>query len=125
MVKITLDHSGLIFFERHPELRKLLELNENDKIRVYHAINLEREIETLTESERKIYEKLRFVVFGDKDLTLREHGDICLLINHIKSKRDFFVTMEKGKYAGLEKHRDLKIRFPDKKFLSEVKKSIS
>jgi len=123
MVKITLDHSALIFYHRHPVIQKLRELEKKKKVKLYHAINLDRELETLTETEQKIYDRLREMVFGreQKDLNLREHGDLMLLINHMKSKRDFFLTLEKEKYKNLEKHRDLKIRFPDEDFMKEVK----
>ena len=101
MVRITLDHSGLTVHERHPELRELIEMDEKDEVNIYNSITLEREIENLTQSEQKVYEQLRSMIFG--------------------AKRDFFVTMDKNKYKNLEKHKDLKIRFPDREFLKEIK----
>ncbi|MEE9323505.1 MAG: hypothetical protein V3U72_03080 [Candidatus Aenigmarchaeota archaeon] len=123
MVKITMDHSTMIFYHRHPVVQKLRKLEEKGEIKLYHAINLDRDLETVSETEGKIYERLREMVFGrkQKDLNLTEHGDICLLVNHIKNKRDFFLTLENEKYKDLDKHRELKIRFPDNKFLKEVR----
>lgn len=123
MVRITLDHSAMIFYHRHQGIQKLRKLEEKGKVRLYHAVNLNRELESLSESEQKIYERLRELVFGraQKDLNLTEHGDLMLLVNHIKNKRDFFVTLEKERYRNLEKHRNLKIRFPDNEFLREVR----
>lgn len=123
MVKITMDHSAMIFYHRHPVVQKLRKLDEDKEITLYHAINLDRDFETVSKTEEKIYNRLREMVFGRKqrDLSLTEHGDLMLLVNHMKNKRDFFITLEKGKYKNLEGHRDLKIRFPDNKFLKEVK----
>ncbi len=118
-----MDHSALIFYHRHPVIQKLRKLDEDKEIRLYHAINLDRDLETMSESEGKMYERLREMVFGreQKDLNLTEHGDLMLLVNHMKNRRDFFLTLEKEKYKNLEGHRDLKIRFPDNKFLKEVR----
>ncbi len=123
MVKITMDHSAMIFYHRHHVIQKLRRLEEDRKIRIYNAITLDRDLETMNEIEGKIYERLREMVFGreQKDLNLTEHGDLMLLINHMKNKRDFFLTLEKGKYKNLEGHRDLRIRSPDNKFLKEVR----
>ncbi|UCC91998.1 MAG: hypothetical protein JSV39_01925 [Candidatus Aenigmatarchaeota archaeon] len=123
MVKITMDHSAMIFYHRHPVIQKLRKFDEDKEIRLYHAINLDRDLETMNETEGKMYERLREMVFGreQKDLNLTEHGDIMLLVNHMKNKRDFFLTLEKEKYKRLEGHRDLRIRFPDNKFLKEVR----
>ena len=126
MVKITMDHSAMIFYHRHPGIQKLRKLDEKGDIRLYNAITLDRDLEKMSETEMKVYNRLREMVFGreQKDLTLTEHGDLCLLVKHMKSKRDFFITLEKDKYKNLEKHRDLRIRFPDNKFLKEVKGKI-
>ena len=121
MVRITMDHSAMIFYHRHPGIQKLREMEEKDEVNIYNAITLDRQIETLSEIERKMHDRLKSMVFGDRNITLTEHGDLVLLVNHIKSRRDFFLTLEKDKYRDLEKHRDLKIRFPDEKFLKEVR----
>lgn len=123
MVKITMDHSALIFYHRHPVVQKLRKLDENKEITLYHAINLDRDFETVSKTEEKMYNTLREMIFGRKqrDLNLTEHGDLMLLVNHMKNKRDFFITLERGKYKNLKGHRDLKIRFPDNKFLKEVR----
>lgn len=122
MVKITMDHSAMIFYHRHPVINELKKMHEDGKIKLYHAINLDRDLGTMSETEGKMYEHLREMVFGrkQKDLNLTEHGDLMLLINHMKNKRDFFITLEKGKYKKLERHHNLKIRFPDNKFLKEI-----
>jgi len=121
MVRITLDHSGLTVHERHPGLRELIEMDEKDEVNIYNSITLEREIENLTQSEQKVYEQLRSMIFGDKGVNLSEHADLCLLIKHMKAKRDFFFFIDKNKYKNLENHKDLKIRFPDREFLKEIK----
>ena len=123
MVKITIDHSAMIFYHRHPVIQKLNEMHEKKKIRLYHAISLDRELEKMSMTEWKVYDKLREMVFEkqQRDLNLTDHGDLMLLVNHMKNKRDFFLTLEKEKYKKLEKHRDLKLRFPDNRFLKEVR----
>jgi len=121
MVSITLDNSAMIFYHRHPVIEGLRKLEEEGKLRLYHAQNLNRELASLSKTEEKIYERLREMVFGrERDLNLMEHGDLVLLINHMKAKRDYFVTLEKERYANLGGHRNLAIRFPDKKFFREI-----
>jgi hypothetical protein len=126
MVKITIDHSAMIFYHRHPVIQKLKEMHEKRKIRLYNAISLDRDLEKMNQTEWKVYDKLREMVFEkqQRDLNLTDHGDLMLLVNHMKNKRDFFLTLEKEKYKNLEKHRDLKLRFPDNKFLKEVREMI-
>jgi hypothetical protein len=126
MVRITFDHSAMIFYDRHPVIGELKKLEDDGKVRIYHAQNLNRDLGSFSKMEEKMYERLRHIIFDKKqqDLTLTEHGDLSLLINHMKTKRDFFLTLEKGKYKSLEKHHGLKIRFPDEDFLDEVKEGI-
>jgi len=127
MVKITLDHSALIFHHRHPVIKELKELEKKGKIELYHADNLRRELEKLSTTEEKIYHKLREMVFGkpQADLTLIEHGDLCLLVNHLKSGRDYFVTLDANRYKNLKGHPKIKIRFADDVFLKEIQKDIN
>ncbi len=81
MVKITLDHSLLVMHDRHPVLRELQKLQKEGKVRLYHSDNLSRQLASLSESEGKVYHKLREMVFGkaQQELNLSEHGDLCLL----------------------------------------------
>jgi hypothetical protein len=122
MVKITLDHSAMIFYDRHPAIERLIRMEEEGKVRLYHAQNLNRDLASINKTEEKIYDRLRQMVFARKqeDLNLAEHGDLVLLINHMKSKRDYFITMDKDRYANLHGHGSLDIRFPDDEFLSEI-----
>jgi len=122
MVSITMDHSAMIFYDRHPVINQLKKLEEEGKLRLFHAQNLNRDLGTLSRTEEKIYDTLRQMVFArpQHDLNLSEHGDLVLLVNHMKTKRDFFITLDKERYANLRGHRSLDIRFPDKKFLREI-----
>jgi hypothetical protein len=124
MVRITMDHSAMVMGERDPVIKELNELDAKEKITIYNTITLDRELEELTESEGKMYESLREMVFGkeQKHLNLTEHGDLVLLVNHMKNKRDFFLTFDEKRYENLSSHRELKVRFPDKEFLKEVSK---
>lgn len=123
MVSITLDHSAMIFYHRQPVIQRLRELEDKGDVRLYSAITLDHELEELSRDEMKLYHRLREMVFGreQRDMNLTEHGDIVLLINHMKSKRDFFLTLEKDKYGKVEKSRKIKVRFPDKGFLKEIR----
>lgn len=125
-IKITLDHHSLILNHRHPVIKELKNLEKQGYVRLYHSDNLRRHLEKLTPTEEKLYHKIREVIFGkqQQDLTLIEHGDICLLINHLKNKRDYFLTLDGEKYRKLKGHRSLEIRMPDEKFLKEIKKHI-
>ena len=109
--------------DRHPVMRELQKLQREGKVRLYHSDNLNRQLASLSETEEKVYQKLREMVFGRKqeELNLAEHGDLCLLINHMKAERDYFLTLEREKYRNLSGHRSLKVRFPDEDFLKEVK----
>ncbi len=122
MVEITLDHSAMIFYHRHPVIASLKRLEEEGKLSIHHAQSLNRELETLNETEGKMYERLREMVFAkpQQDLSLADHGDLVLLINHMKNKRDFFLTMDAARYASLAGHRRLDIRFPDRQFLKKI-----
>ncbi|MFH1237302.1 MAG: hypothetical protein V1648_02760 [Candidatus Aenigmatarchaeota archaeon] len=127
MVKITLDHSAMIIYDRHPVIDKLKKLNDEGKLTLYHAQNLNRDLGKLNATEEKIYDRLRHMVYGRKqsDLNLTEHGDIVLMINHMKSKRDYFLTLEHDKYKSLRGHRNLDVRFPDEAFLKEIDKKLA
>jgi hypothetical protein len=127
MVKITLDHSAMIIYDRHPVIDKLRKLNDEGKLTLYHAQNLNRDLGKLNATEEKIYDRLRHMVYGRKqsDLNLTEHGDIVLMINHMKSKRDYFLTLESEKYKSLRGHRNLDVRFPDEAFLKEIGKKLA
>lgn len=122
MKKITMDHSAMVFFDRIPGIKKLKELHEDDKIKLYSSISVDRELASMDAEEKRLYEKLRKKVFGkeQKELNLMEHGDLCLLVNHIRSKRDFFITLEKEKYDNLGDRKGLNVRFPDDSFLNEI-----
>ena len=122
MMKITLDHSAMTIYHRHPAMRGLGKLEEEGKVRIYHSHNLNRELGSLKPTEERIYSRLRDMVFGRKqeDLNLAEHADLLLLINHMKSKRDFFVTMDVPKYECLRGHGSLDVRFPDEALISEI-----
>jgi hypothetical protein len=117
-----MDHSALIFYDRHLVIEKLKKLDDDGKLRLYHAQNLNRDLGTLNKTEEKIYDRLRQMVFAkpQQDMNLADHGDLVLLINHMKNKRDYFITMNKEKYVSLSGHRHLDIRFPDDKFFKEV-----
>jgi len=127
MVKITLDHSAMIMNHRHPIIRELQKLEEEGKVRLYHADNLGRELASLSEGETRIYDRLREMVYGrpQGELNLAEHGDLVLLVNHMKSGRDYFLTLQAGKYDSLAGHRNLKVRTPDKKFLKEIHERVN
>jgi len=122
MVKITLDNSLLVMHERHPVLRELQKLQKEGKVKLYHSDNLGRQLASLSETEEKVYHKLREMVFGkaQQELSLMEHGDLCLLVNHMKADRDYFLTLERKRYDNISGHRNLKVRFPDEAFLEEV-----
>jgi hypothetical protein len=121
-----MDHSALIFYDRYPVIEKLKKLDDDGKLRLYHAQNLNRDLGTLNKTEEKIYDRLRQMIFAkpQQDLNLTDHGDLVLLINHMKNKRDYFLTMDKEKYSSLLGHRNLDIRFPDDRFLSEVESKL-
>lgn len=118
-----MDHSAMIFYHRHPGIQELRKLEEDGKISLYHAITVDRELEELTDSEEEVYEKLREMIFGreQKHLNLTEHGDLVLLVKHMKSNRDFFLTLDEEKYDNVRSHRSLKVRFPDEVFIQEVR----
>jgi hypothetical protein len=108
--------------DRHPVLRELQKLQREGKVRLYHSDNLNRQLASLSETEEKVYHKLREMVFGkpQQELNLAEHGDLCLLINHMKAGRDYFLTLESKRYDKLSGHRNLEVRFPDEAFLEEI-----
>ena len=121
-----MDHSTLAIHDRDPVIKELRKLDTDRKINIYNAITLERNIETMTESEEKIYEKLKEMVFGkERKINLTDHADLLVLMNHLKSDRDFFVTFDKKKYENLSKHKHIKITVPDAKFLKEIKTRLS
>lgn len=124
MVSITMDHSAMIIFRRHAGIDRLAQLEKegNGKLRIFHAHNLGRDLASMSQTEQKIYDALRIMVFSkaQQELSLTDHADLVLLVNHMKNKRDYFLTMDQAKYATLEGHRNIDVRFPDKKFLKEV-----
>jgi hypothetical protein len=122
MVSITMDHSAMIFYHRHPAIERLRELEQEGKLRLFHSQNLSRELASLNKTEEKIYDRLRQMVFQrrQQDLNLAEHGDLVLLVNHMKSGRDYFLTLDQKRYESLRGHRSLDIRFPDKAFMKEI-----
>ncbi|MCD6590931.1 MAG: hypothetical protein J7K72_03075 [Candidatus Aenigmarchaeota archaeon] len=125
MVKITLDHSALIFYHRHPGIKQLIDMHRQGSIRLYHATNADYELEELNEEERKAYEQLRAIIFGNNHITLTQHGDLCLLIKHMNFHRDYFVTLYPENYGDAEKYfKNLDIRFPDEEFIKELQRKI-
>lgn len=122
MFRITMDHSAMIFHDRHEAIERLVKLEQEGKLRLYNSQNLSRELASLSPTEEKVYHRLREMVFGKPqgDLNLADHGDLVLLVKHMKSGRDYFITMDSKKYASLKGHSKLDIRFPDEAFVSEV-----
>lgn len=126
MVEITLDKTSTIFYHRHPGIQKLRKLEEKGKVKLYHFINMDKELETLSKPEMRTYAKLRERIFRDKDITLKEHADLCLLAKHKHTKRDFFVSLDKDNLLKEENRKFLEkmgisIREPNELFLKEIR----
>jgi hypothetical protein len=127
MIKITLDAHCVRLKEKHPVLVELSDLEKKKKVKFYTS---ESELEKLEKIDKKLYEKLTKICFPDKtedvSLTTLDVENLCMLINHVKSKRDFFLTLnhenfiEKGKREKLGRFK-IKVRKPDEKFVSELK----
>nr|NIO23331.1 hypothetical protein [Candidatus Aenigmarchaeota archaeon]NIP41086.1 hypothetical protein [Candidatus Aenigmarchaeota archaeon]NIQ18138.1 hypothetical protein [Candidatus Aenigmarchaeota archaeon]NIS73674.1 hypothetical protein [Candidatus Aenigmarchaeota archaeon] len=118
MVSITLDKTSTIYYHRHPEIQKLRKLEERGKVKLYHFINMEKDLEALSKPEMMTYAKLRARIFGDKDLTLLEHADLCLLAKHKQARRKFFLSLDKDNLLKEENRKlleemGIRIREPD------------
>jgi hypothetical protein len=129
MVSITLDKASAIYYHRHPEIQKLRKLEEGGKVKIYHFINMDKDLEALSKPEMRTYAKLRVRIFGDRDITLREHADLCLLAKHKQSKRDFFLSLDRDNFLREENRKllegmGIRIREPGKSFLKEIRPMI-
>jgi len=130
MVSITLDKTSTIYYHRHPGIQKLRKLEEKGKVKLYHFINMDKDLEDMSRQEIRTYEKIRAKIFGMRDdITIAQHADLCLLAKHKTAKRDFFLSLDKGNLLREENRKvlekmDIRIREPSKAFLDEIKPMI-
>ena len=130
MVSITLDKTSTIYYHRHPGIQKLRKLEEKGKVRLYHFINMDKELENMNKHEIRSYEKLRAKIFGMKDdITIAQHANLCLLAKHKTAKRDFFLSLDRDNLQREEnrnflENMGIRIREPSKSFLDEIKPMI-
>ncbi|NIO22972.1 MAG: hypothetical protein GTN38_03005 [Candidatus Aenigmarchaeota archaeon] len=129
MVSITLDNASAIYYHRHPQIQKLRELEEKGKVKLFHFVNMDRDLESLSKPEMRTYAKLRERIFREKDLTLSEHADLCLLAKHKQARRNFFLSLDRDNLLKEENRKlleemGIRIREPDKSFLKEIRPMI-
>jgi len=125
MVSITLDKTSTIYYHRHPHIQKLRELEEKGKVELYHFINMDKDLEILSKPEMRTYAKLRTRIFRERDITLKEHADLCLLAKHRHAKRNFFLSLDKENLLKEENKKlleemGIRIREPNESFLKEI-----
>jgi|GEM_PF-2642181 len=126
MVSITLDKASTIYYHRHPHIQKLRKLEEKGKVRLFHFVNMDEDLEELSKPEMRTYAKLRTRIFRDREITLSEHADLCLLAKHRHAKRDFFLSLDRDNLLREENRKlleetGIRIREPGKPFLKEIR----
>lgn len=126
MFSITLDNASTIYYHRHPEIQKLRKMEEKGKVKLYHFVNMDKELESLNKPEMRTYAKLRTRIFGDRELTLTEHADLCMLVKHKMAKRNFFLSLDRKNLLKEENQKllegmGIRIREPSKSFLREIR----
>jgi len=129
MVSITLDNTSTIYYHRHPEIQKLRKMEERGKVKLFHFVNMDKDLESLNKPEMRDYAKLRSKIFGGKDLTLTEHADLCMLVKHKKARRNFFLSLDRKNLLREDNRKllegmGIRIREPNKLFLKEIRSMI-
>ena len=92
-----MDHSAMIFYHRHPGIQKLRKLEEKGDIRLYNAISLDRDLEKMSETEMKIYSRLREMVFGRESYDGKPVGTVTIFQDDVRISTN--VLNEDGRRA--------------------------
>ncbi len=106
----------------HPAITALRELENEGRVSIHTA---DRSAERLDNIDKRTYEMfLKVTHWGRGARTLDDHTDLCLLSDHLDSRRDYFVTLNEGNILRrkdkLEK-LGVKVRPPTKEFIEEIK----
>ncbi|HDD46225.1 MAG TPA: hypothetical protein ENG42_02025 [Candidatus Aenigmarchaeota archaeon] len=132
MIKITLDSVLFNVGEKHPVIKYLKELEKEGKVKLYSIMDINSK-EILESIDLDTYDEFFDICFPGakrRDISVYDHADLFLLVNHLQAERHFFLTAQKDKLVSFGKAKMLekagvKVRVANERFLKELRAAIN
>jgi hypothetical protein len=125
MIKVTLDTTlSTNINGSHPILFEIKNMEKSKKLKIF---TLESQAERLDKIDKGLYRKMKKIFFPDRSITTTNHSDLCLLVDHLESKRDYFLTLNQENFlrnASKLEGLNIRIRRPDQGFIDELNELI-